>query len=248
VPDQIYAPGPDPAPLKYNVPGSQQMIPRACQALYNGSGAAGSYVPALIFRSQAGHVIARAILDSTIAAGDDAEVSWFPGVKHAAAATPAGAKLDMCIAKTTAPYTIAATGGGMTHAVVWTDVRPVGGTYTWPVAGNSTKIGMPAGIYLVLYNLDPVAVWVNTSFVVAQPNWVTSGTGFLHEAFFLTAGTTNLYAGVGSRPVTGKEEINLQITDQVQLLTGSSAAAGTAISIVTMTVIRLGDSIAGTVV
>ena len=60
MPDQIYAPGPEPTPLVYDVPGSQRMIPRICFALYNGSGASGDYVPTLVYRSQAGHVIGRA--------------------------------------------------------------------------------------------------------------------------------------------------------------------------------------------
>ena len=79
--DQIFADGPVDAPAKYEVPGSAQIVPIAVQALLNGSGASGDYVPTLIFRSQAGHVIARVPTSTTVTAGDDAEVSWFPGVK-----------------------------------------------------------------------------------------------------------------------------------------------------------------------
>jgi hypothetical protein len=107
VADQIYAPGPNPAPLKYNVPGSQQMIPRACQALFNGSGASGDYVPALIFRSQAGHVISRAILGSTVTAGDDAEVSWFPRVGGGGSSlVTINEQAAMWILSTDTPYTV----------------------------------------------------------------------------------------------------------------------------------------------
>jgi hypothetical protein len=89
MPEPIFEPGPVDTPFVYTVSGTGEIVPRACQAVYDGSGAGGDYVPAVIFRSQAGHVIARAILQSTVTAGDDAEVSWFPGVKAAAAAAPA---------------------------------------------------------------------------------------------------------------------------------------------------------------
>ena len=79
--DQIFADGPIATPASYEVPGSAAIVPIAVQALLNGAGASGDYVPTLIFRSQAGHVIARVPTSTTVTAGDDAEVSWFPGVK-----------------------------------------------------------------------------------------------------------------------------------------------------------------------
>lgn len=86
MPEAIFEDGPVDTPYVYTVSGTGTVTPRACAAVFNGSGAGGNFIPAVIFRSLAGNVIARAILDSTITAGDDAEVSWFPGVKHSAAA------------------------------------------------------------------------------------------------------------------------------------------------------------------
>jgi len=87
VADQIFADGPIATPASYEVPGSAAIVPIAVQALLNGSGASGDYVPTLIFRSQAGHVIARVPTSTTVTAGDDAEVSWFPHVAAAAGAS-----------------------------------------------------------------------------------------------------------------------------------------------------------------
>lgn len=89
MPEAIFEDGPVDTPYVYTVSGTGTVTPRACAAVFNGSGAGGNFIPAVIFRSLAGNVIARAILDSTIVAGDDAEVSWFPGVKHGAAAAVA---------------------------------------------------------------------------------------------------------------------------------------------------------------
>jgi hypothetical protein len=80
MPEPIFEPGPVDTPFVYTVSGTGGIVPRVCQAVYDGSGAAGDYIPAVVFRSQAGHVISRAILQSTVTAGDDAEVSWFPHV------------------------------------------------------------------------------------------------------------------------------------------------------------------------
>ena len=91
--DQIFADGPIATPASYEVPGSAAIVPIAVQALLNGSGASGDYVPTLIFRSQAGHVIARVPTSTTVTAGDDAEVSWFPHV-GAGAKPPTGANLQ----------------------------------------------------------------------------------------------------------------------------------------------------------
>lgn len=82
--DQIYAPGPLATPAKYVVPGSSEIVPLAVQAVLDGTNASGDFVPTLIFRSQAGHVIARVPTSTTVVAGGSAEVSWFPGVKAAA--------------------------------------------------------------------------------------------------------------------------------------------------------------------
>jgi hypothetical protein len=97
VPEAIFEDGPVSTPYVYTVTGHGSVTPRACAAVYDGSGAGGDYVPAVIFRSQTGNVIARATLDSTIVAGDDAEVSWFPGVKHAPSVTPGGTQCAYAI-------------------------------------------------------------------------------------------------------------------------------------------------------
>src|SRR5213079_2177939 len=98
MPDSIFSPGPEDAPVSYEVPGSSEIVPLACAAVFDGSGAGGSFKPALIFRDQSGHVIARAATDETFAAGESAEVSWFPGVKVAAASTPSGSGLPAAYA------------------------------------------------------------------------------------------------------------------------------------------------------
>lgn len=63
----------------YQVPGSVIVTPYSASAVFDGSGAAGSFIPCLTFKTQTGAIIARCPAPE-VAAGDTAEVSWFPHV------------------------------------------------------------------------------------------------------------------------------------------------------------------------
>jgi hypothetical protein len=59
---------------------------------FDGSGAAGDYLPCVTIVSDAGEVVARAVDQGVkVTAGSDAEVSWFPWLKRrAVTVTPTG--------------------------------------------------------------------------------------------------------------------------------------------------------------
>jgi hypothetical protein len=82
----IFAEGPLPAPVVYTVPGSSEVVPLSAYADYDGTNASGDFVPTLIFRDQSGNIIGQSQASTTVAAGASASMSWFPGVKAAAAA------------------------------------------------------------------------------------------------------------------------------------------------------------------
>ena len=72
------------APSVYELTGSAEFTLKAVNAHFDGSGAAGSWLPCVEIVSDSNHIIARACDQAVmVTAGDDAEVSWFPGVKHA---------------------------------------------------------------------------------------------------------------------------------------------------------------------
>lgn len=70
----------------YKVPGSALVSPNSVSAVLDGTGAAGPFIPCLTFRSITGAVIARCPAPE-VAAGDTAEVSWFPSVGSSASGT-----------------------------------------------------------------------------------------------------------------------------------------------------------------
>lgn len=72
--------GPVDAPLAYPVPAASAIVPVFATATFDGTGAAGSFVPALQVLSPAGAVILTCPLGESVAAGVSADVSWFPGV------------------------------------------------------------------------------------------------------------------------------------------------------------------------
>lgn len=81
------------APQAYSVPNATEIIPRAVNATFDGSGAAGSFLPTLEIISDGGVVIARIPCDTTVAAGDSAEVTFAPFLRAASGSASAGYSL-----------------------------------------------------------------------------------------------------------------------------------------------------------
>lgn len=70
------------APNDYTVADNVEFKLVAVNANFADNGAGSDWLPAVVLLSDSGHVIARALLpDVKVTAGDDAEVSFFPGVK-----------------------------------------------------------------------------------------------------------------------------------------------------------------------
>lgn len=75
------------APKDYTLAANVEFVLKCVNASFTDNGAAGDWLPAVVLVSDSGHVIGRGVDQGVkVTAGSDAEVSWFPGVKHAAAA------------------------------------------------------------------------------------------------------------------------------------------------------------------
>lgn len=84
---QIHPTGTLAVPADYKVPDSAELLLKNAYAHFDGSGAAGSFLPLLRIVSDAGSTVIEAVADTTVAAGASADASWFPRVAAAAAAT-----------------------------------------------------------------------------------------------------------------------------------------------------------------
>lgn len=76
-------------PATWTLPPSLQLIVQSVYASYDGSGAAGSYIPTLEVISDAGDKVVSVPQDASVAAGSSVEATWAPFLRSATAgATP----------------------------------------------------------------------------------------------------------------------------------------------------------------
>lgn len=77
------------APKGYTVKGAQEIILRCVSGSFDGTSAAGSFVPAVQVVDPSGFIVGTYVLGSTLVAGASADVSWFPLRKTTTSAGPA---------------------------------------------------------------------------------------------------------------------------------------------------------------
>jgi hypothetical protein len=85
---QLFAPGVEAAPLDYTLPDTAEILLKAAGAIFDGTAAAGAFLPAIVITPPSGVPLPPFTTDTAVAAGASAEVAWFPGVKVATASTP----------------------------------------------------------------------------------------------------------------------------------------------------------------
>lgn len=85
---QFVAPiGTLPAPAHWVLPSGLEFQPKIAFAHFDGTGAAGAFLPCLRLKSDAGIVAAEAVAATQVAAGASADVSWFLGVARTSSAS-----------------------------------------------------------------------------------------------------------------------------------------------------------------
>ncbi len=83
---QVLVVGQAAAPTHTTIPGNGQIRPKCIYAHYDGTAAAGAFVPALKITSDGGEFVGWCPAPTTVVAGASAEVTWFQGVGLTAAA------------------------------------------------------------------------------------------------------------------------------------------------------------------
>ena len=87
---QIKPLGTENAPAAWTLPGNLELLVKRCFAHYDGSGAAGAFLPTLRVRDDAGRNVLEVPMDASVAAGSSVEASWAPFLRGAQAAAPSG--------------------------------------------------------------------------------------------------------------------------------------------------------------
>jgi hypothetical protein len=117
---QIFRGAQGDVPVEYEIPASAEFILKTVTAEYTDNGASGDWLPGVTIVSDSGHVIARAVDQAVkVTAGQDAEVSWFPGVKHAPAAAAGGGGAPDYMLMQGVYQPIPAVIGGSSGQVTW---------------------------------------------------------------------------------------------------------------------------------
>lgn len=97
---QVITRDPAAAPLDIELGASDSLTPQAAFAHFNGSGAAGSFLPAITYYTQDGKVFARAVAPTAVAAGASADVSWFPGLVEGTSTSSGGTGFEQVFVDT----------------------------------------------------------------------------------------------------------------------------------------------------
>lgn len=92
--DRQFAPlGTENAPAGWTLPTGLEIAPKIVYASFDGSGAAGTFLPCLRLISDSGHVAAECVATTQVAAGASADASWFRGVSAGGGSQPVSSSI-----------------------------------------------------------------------------------------------------------------------------------------------------------
>lgn len=91
----LLAPGVAAAPEGYQIPGAQEIIVKAVTATYDGTDAAGAFVPTLQVIAPNGTILASCPTSTALVAGASADVSWFPRSGVSSSSGGSGIQFDV---------------------------------------------------------------------------------------------------------------------------------------------------------
>ena len=140
--DRQYKPlGTVTAPADWVLPANLELLVKRAFAHFDGTGAAGSFLPTLQVLDDAGRTVLEVPMDASVAAGSSVEASWAPFLRGVQAATPSGGAVAPSIAtfyRSTSLGDAAQTIPASSDAnITWLHAAlPSDGTITGPIIGN----------------------------------------------------------------------------------------------------------------
>lgn len=137
--DVLIRPPDHAAPLNYVVSNVAEIVPKSVRAVFDGTGAAGPFLPCLVFVSPQGHEIARCPVRDPVAAGADVEVTWAPFLDEG----PVAAGCPDPFAATGIAAVMIGSGTGSGH------------TLTITLTANAAYVGL-VHVICAVYSDDPV--------------------------------------------------------------------------------------------
>lgn len=240
--DQVGIPN-GPTPQTHLISHLDGVIPKSVTATFDGSGAAGAFLPTLIIAGKEGREVAR-IPAPEVAAGATAEVSWFPrGLKAAAAA---GTGQATAFFDGNAPLVLGPWGNVLTSypwAAMSTHSPAV---YQWPSGGDPTKIHIAQpGVYQACYQ------WQGSTTAFPPPpakilsRIVAPYTGAVVSDLSVNSANADVFRGMPfTNPPRGPVAVttfNMQFAGDFQIQVAYTGATSYTLGDVAGFLIRLGD-------
>lgn len=150
------------APKDYSIPNAQEIILLSVRAEFIDNGAGGDWLPAFQLLDNNGDVLATASDQGVkVTAGDDAEVSFFPGVKHAAAAAGGLTNLSVAFGRVN-PSSLPVVTAGAQTTIPWDSVTIIGDGITFS-SGSPRQVTIDdGGTIIVALTVSPSLDWPNT--------------------------------------------------------------------------------------
>lgn len=241
---QIHPLGTEDTPAGYTIPKTAELLLKMGFAKFDGTNAAGPYKPCIRVISDAGTVSGEAATDEEIAAGESADVTWFPHLAAAAASTSATGQGILSAEQ--AQGTTQTFAAGTTSAITWDSiVTDSSGTYDVGAGHGSTFKILKSGVYLVAFQILPDPSWptVAQGPVVFRPDVPVDIFPYSRINAY-TPGSTDIggFAGVvstyGIIPATVSIQIGNESTAAVASVGAHELSNGTI-----LTVARLGDEV-----
>lgn len=139
------------SPVSYEVPNATEIIPKVVTAVFDGTGAAGSFVPTVEIVSDGGVVVARVPCQTTVAAGGSCECTFAPFLRASATAGPLAPQFGLY---NTASLSLAGGGGG--GLATW---QYQSGTELLDLTTPTAPKVMTAGLYFVGVSFSATGPW-----------------------------------------------------------------------------------------
>lgn len=248
---QILAGGVEPAPLAYTVPNAQEIILKAAFATFDGSAAAGAFLPCVRILSSGGKVVGEYITDSSVAAGSSAEVSFAPFLRNAGGGAAATAE-SFAIAYRTGFGVPISGGAGSSDVAPWDYIDANDANIDLDASGR-TQI-LATGLYACTFALEIFdTTWTTPVNIDLETNLVTGGAGNnistirpgVHTGFPGWLDGTNAYNTqlsilVYANIFTVPEQLRWRVLNVIGA--GAHTATGTG---AVVSILRLGDPSSG---
>lgn len=144
------------APADWVLPANLELLVKRAFAHFDGTGAAGAFLPTLQVLDDAGRTVLEVPQDASVAAGSSVEASWAPFLRTIPASTPSGGATAPTVAtfyrRTSGGDAAQTIGAGATANLTWAHAAlPSDGSITGPIIGNafaSINIDCIAVVYL----------------------------------------------------------------------------------------------------